>query len=102
MPTEQEIQQSIERQWKKRAKCARKRLAYLETWAARERYEREFVQRLLEKASSEETREAWQVQVEVLEMMIGEAEEEIEVRQSELALCEAMLTEIRADMGEEA
>ena len=57
-------------------------------------YELEIAQRLLVKAQDEATRETWQSQVDVLQMMIGMTESELTEHQEELSLCEAMIAEI--------
>jgi hypothetical protein len=45
-------------------------------------------------------REIWQTQVDVLGMLVGMAEGDLAEQQEELALCEAMVAEIEADLAE--
>lgn len=99
MTTHLSIKQNVQQQWEKRAKRAHKKLARLEAWSAHERYELEITRRLLQKAADEDVRETWQIQVDVLEMMAGQTEDRIAEERVEIALCEAMLAEIRADMA---
>lgn len=98
MTTELSIKHNVERHWEKRAKRAYKKLARLEAWKTHETYELEIARRLLEKAPDEETRERWQIHLDVLEMMAGQTEDRLAEERAEIALCEAMLAEIRADM----
>jgi hypothetical protein len=65
----------------------------------RTRYELEIVQRLLSRAQDEAARETWQVQVDVLQMMVVQAEDRLTEQQEELALCEAMIAEMEADLA---
>ena len=62
------------------------------------RYELEIAQRLLAKAQDDAARETWRIQVDVLQMMIGLAEGDLEKQQEDLALCNAMIAEIEADL----
>ena len=64
----------------------------------RRQYELEIAQRLLEKAQDDAARETWQTQVDVLEMLVGIAEGDLAEQQEELALCDAMIAEIEADL----
>jgi hypothetical protein len=64
----------------------------------RRQYELEIVQRLLAKAQDDAARETWRIQVDVLQMMVGQAEDELGEQQEDLALCEAMIAEIQADL----
>ena len=70
----------------------------------RRRYELEIVQRLLAKAQDDAARETWRIQVDVLQMMVGQAQADLEEQLEDLALCEAMIAEIEADLeaGQEA
>jgi len=70
----------------------------LEPKLERERYEMEIAQRLLAKAQDEPARETWQTQVDVLQMVAGMTENDLAEQQEELALCEAMIAEIEADL----
>jgi hypothetical protein len=47
----------------------------------------------------EAARQTRQTQVDVLEMIIGMAEEDLAEQQEELFLCEAMIAEIEADLA---
>ncbi|HUW09873.1 MAG TPA: hypothetical protein VM537_09085 [Anaerolineae bacterium] len=64
----------------------------------RRQYELEIAQRLLAKVQDDATRETWRIQVDVLQMMVSRAEGELSVQQEDLALCEAMIAEIQADL----
>jgi hypothetical protein len=64
-------------------------------------YELEITQRLLSKAQDEAARETWQIQVDTLQTMIGMTEGGLAEQQEELALCEAMIAEIEADLTED-
>jgi hypothetical protein len=61
-------------------------------------YEEEIARRLLAKAQDEAARQTWQTQVDVLHMMVIQAESDIAGQREELELCEAMIAEIEADM----
>ena len=73
----------------------------IEVELERRRYELEIAQRLLAKAQDDEARETWRIQVDVLDMLIGMAEGDLEKQQEELALCDAMIAEIEADLEAE-
>lgn len=62
------------------------------------RYECEIAQRLLDKAHAEPARQTWQTRLDVLQMLISDAEGRLAEQQEELELCEAMITEIEADL----
>jgi hypothetical protein len=64
----------------------------------RRQYELEIAERLLAKAQDDAARETWRIQVDVLQMMVGQAENELSEQQEDLALCEAMIAEIQADL----
>lgn len=49
----------------------------------------------------EAARQTWQTQVDVLEMLVGVTEGDLMGQQAELALCEAMVAEIEADLAAE-
>ena len=70
----------------------------------RQQYELEIAQRLLAKAQDDAAQETWQTQVDVLEMLIGMAEGDLDEQREQLALCEAMIAEIEIDLttGEES
>lgn len=85
--------------WEKRAIHAQSTMdEELEPKLERERYEMEIAQRLLAKAQDEPARETWQTQVDVLQMVAGMTENDLAEQQEELALCEAMIAEIEADL----
>lgn len=71
----------------------------IESQLERSRYELEIAQRLLGKAQDEAAQQTWQTQVDVLEMVIGMAEGDLAEQREELCLCEAMITEIEADLA---
>jgi hypothetical protein len=86
--------------WEDRAAAAQGRITEdLEPQLARRTYELEIAERLLLKAQDETAREIWQTQVAVLGMLAGMAEGDLAEQQEELALCEAMIAEIEADLG---
>jgi hypothetical protein len=85
--------------WEDRAISAQSKIEEsLEPELERLCYELEIAQRLLAKAQDEATRETWQTQVDVLQMMIGMTESELTEQREELSLCEAMIAEIKADL----
>ena len=71
----------------------------IEPELARWQYEMMIAQRLLSKAQDEASRETWQTQVDVYQMLVIEAKNDLEKEQEELALCEAMIAEIDADLA---
>lgn len=79
--------------------------AYSQIWDVLEpelerlRYELEIARRLLARAPDEAARQTWQLQVDTLESMIGMTEHELAQQREELALCEAMIAEIEADLA---
>ncbi len=85
-------------QWEKRAANNRQKIAEQQFQLEHERYEFDIIQRLLRKAATHEDHETWRIQADVQIMFVTEAEEEIEEAQTDLALCEAMIAEIRADL----
>lgn len=62
-------------------------------------YEMMIAQRLLSKARDEASRETWQTQVDVMQMFVLQAENDLEEQQEDLALCKAMIAEIEADLA---
>jgi len=101
MATELAIKETVLQQREKRAKRARKKLARLGNRVEHERYELEIARRLLPKATDEDSRDAWRIHVEALESVVTFTEGCIAGELAELALCDAMLAEIRADLGAE-
>ena len=86
--------------WEDRAISAQSKIEEsLEPELERLRYETEIAQRLLVKAQDEAARETWQTQVDVLEMLVGMAEGDLDEQREELALCEVMIAEIEADLA---
>ena len=65
------------------------------------RYELEITQRLLSKAQDKAARENWQIQIDTLQTMIGMTEGGLAEQQEALALCEAMIAAIKADLTED-
>jgi len=65
----------------------------------RRQYEMEIARRLLEQAQDDAARETWRIQVDVLETMIGIAENNLAEEQQELVLCEAMIAAIEAELA---
>ena len=93
------IKRDVLRTWENRAIEAQTRVdEEIEVELERLRYELEITQRLLAKAQDDAGRETWRIQVDVLDMMIGQAEARLSKEQEELALCEAMIAEIEADL----
>jgi len=67
----------------------------------RHQYELEIAQRLLDKAQDDAAREIWQTQVDVLVMLVAMAERDLNEQLEEIALCDAMIAEIEADLDTE-
>ena len=86
--------------WEDRAAKAFGNLEELEPELERRQYELEIVQRLLAKAQEDAARETWQTQVDVLTMLVQQTQDRLDEEQAEEALCDAMVDEIRADLGE--
>ena len=86
--------------WENRAIDAQTKIdEEIEVELERRRYELEIAQRLLARAQDDAARETWRIQVDVLDMLIGMAEGDLEKQREELALCDAMIAEIEADLG---
>ena len=99
------IKHDVLRTWENRAANAQTKIdEKIQVELERLRYELEIAQRLLAKAQDDAAREIWQTQVDVLEMLVGQAQADLEEQREELALCEAMIAEIEADLeaGQEA
>lgn len=93
-------EEEVLQQWEDRAAEAYSQIwDVLEPELERLRYELEIARRLLAKAPDETARQTWQIQVDALESMIGMTEHELAQQQEELALCEAMIAEIQADLA---
>lgn len=96
------MKQEVRQAWEDRAIAAQGKIwEELEPQLARQTYELEIARRLLSKAQDETARQTWQTQVDVLEMLAGMTEGDIEKEREELALCEAMIAEIEADLAAE-
>jgi len=96
------MKQEVRQAWEDRAIDAQSKIwEDLEPELARRSYELEITQRLLSKAQDEAARQTWQTQVDVLEMLAGMTEGDLAEQQEELALCEAMIAEIEADLAAE-
>ncbi|MDH7486449.1 MAG: hypothetical protein QHJ81_09275 [Anaerolineae bacterium] len=94
------MKREVRQAWEDRAIEAQSQIwDTLEPKLERLRYEREIARRLLAKAPDEAARQTWQTQVDVLEMMIGMTENDLAEQQEEIALCEAMIAEIEADLA---
>jgi len=92
------IKQEVLEAWEDRAVHAQSKIEDIESQLQRSRYELEIAQRLLVKAQDEAARETWQTQVDVLEMLVGMAEGDLDEQREELVLCEVMIAEIEADL----
>lgn len=98
---DQMVKQEVLAAWKERASRAESQISdMLEPKLKRLHYEEEIAKRLLAKATDEPARQTWQTQVDVLDMLITMAENDVAEEQEELALCEAMLGEIEVDLAE--
>jgi len=94
------LKREVRQAWQERAAAAQCDICEnLEPERARREYELALTRQLLEKAQDDADRETWQTQIDVLGMLVVMAEEKLDEQQEELAMCEAMLAEIAADMG---
>jgi hypothetical protein len=94
------MQQEVRQAWEDRAIAAQSKIwETIEPELTRRTYEMAIAQRLLSKAQDEASRQTWQTQVDVLQMFVINAENELAEQQEELALCEAMVAEIEADLA---
>ena len=93
------MKQEVRRAWEARAIAAQSKIwEEIEPELARRQYEMAIAQRLLSKAQDEAGRETWQIEIDVLQMFVIDAENKLAEQQAELALCEAMVAEIEADL----
>ena len=93
------LKREVLRQWEGRAIEAQRKIdEEIVPELERQQYELEIAQRLLAKAQDDAAQETWQTQVDVLEMLVGMAEGDLEEEREQLALCEAMIAEIEADL----
>jgi len=96
----QMMKQEVRQAWEERALEAQGTIwETFEPKLARLSYELEIAQRLLSKAQDETARTTWQTQVDVQEMLLGMTEGDLAEQQEEVALCEAMIAEIEADLA---
>jgi hypothetical protein len=94
------MKREVLRAWEDRAVEAFGNLEELEPELERRQYELEIARRLLAKARDETAHETWQTQVDVLTMLVQQTEDRLDEERAEEALCDAMVDEIRADLGE--
>jgi hypothetical protein len=87
--------------WESRAADAYGRIEELESDVERFRYDVEIAQRLLDKAQGDSAREKWRIQLDVLQTMADRAASDLAEQQEEMALCDAMIAEIEADLAAE-
>lgn len=94
------LKQEVRQAWEERVIEAQTKIwETIEPELARWQYEMMIAQRLLSKAQDQASRETWQIQVDVYQMLVIQAEINLEKEQEELALCEAMIAEIDADLA---
>jgi hypothetical protein len=94
------MKQEVRQAWEDRAIEAQSKIwETIELELARRKYELEIAQRLLSKAQDDASREIWQTQVDVLQMFVSDAEDDLAEQQAEVALCNAMVAEIEADLA---
>lgn len=94
------LKQEVRQAWEERViETQTKIWETIEPELARWQYEMMIAQRLLSKAQDQVSRETWQTQVDVYQMLVIQAENDLEKEQEELALCEAMIAEIDADLA---
>lgn len=93
------LKREVLQAWERRAIAAQTRIdEEIGPEMERLRYEAEIVRRLLSKAQDSTARQTWQTQADVLEMMLGMAEESLDEQREEMALSEAVIAEIEADL----
>ena len=79
------LKQEVPQAWKDRAIEAQSKMREtIEPELARREYEMLIAQRRLSKAKDEASRETWQIQVDILQMVISQAENDLEEQQEEL------------------
>lgn len=93
------MKREVLQKWDQRAVEAYGKIEDIEAELERLRYEAAITQRLLTKAQDESARETWQIQTDVLDMLIVQAEGKLEEQQQEMAMCDAMVAEMQADLG---
>ena len=95
------MKQEVCQAWENRGLAAQGKIwEDLELQLARQTYELAIARRLLDKAPDEAARQTWQTQVDVLGMLVGMTEGDLTEQQEEVALCDAMVAEIEADLAE--
>jgi hypothetical protein len=92
------MKREVLEKWDQRAVAAYGKIEDIEAELERLCYEAEIARRLLDKAPDGSAREMWQTQVDVLQMLIGQAECEMEEQQQEMALCDAVVAEMQTDL----
>ncbi|MFO7696712.1 MAG: hypothetical protein R6X16_06100 [Anaerolineae bacterium] len=95
------IKREVLRAWEDRATEAFGKIEELGPALERRQYELEIAQRLLAKAQDDAARETWPTQVDVLVMLVQEAEHDLVEQEEEQALCDTMIAEIEADLAED-
>jgi len=66
------------------------------------RYELKITERMLAKAVDEESRDTWQIQTDVMKMLVIQKEDELKEEENDIALCDLMISEILADIDNSA
>jgi len=87
--------------WRTRASGLHSTIERIESSVRRDRYEVGIMQRVLDQATDDAARQMWHDELGVIEAAIETAEHELVTKQNELALSEAMIAEIEADLGPE-
>ncbi len=97
---QRQLQEEVREVWENRCSDALGKIAEdLEPELKRLRYEMEIAQRILAKAPDEATRGNWETEVTVLQDLVAMTEVQLEEQQDEVAMCEAMIAEIEADLA---
>ncbi len=94
-----EMKRNVLQGYKDRVERARAEIEETELNLEQYRYEQEIARRLLAKAQDEQARQTWQLQVDVMDMMIIPDEDRQGKAQEDLVLCQAMIAEIEADLA---
>lgn len=96
------MKQEVLQSWQARAERNRQAIVESEASLAQSRYEKEIAQRLLARASDQESYDTWRIQVDVQQTVIVCDEHHLAEHQEDLALCQAMIAEIEADLAHNA
>ncbi|MBN1872830.1 MAG: hypothetical protein JXA33_01255 [Anaerolineae bacterium] len=96
-----DVKHKVLQSWVRCANRARDKIEERKTDLACQTYELEIAERVLAKVQDNAHRETWQMQVDVLAMLVGQTESDIEEQQEDQALCETMMAEIEADLATE-